>query len=756
MSIGVWTDQGAVITNGAGNNPLVPNVLFESGAHILSGTVFKMWYTAFAGNLGVCYAESTDGLTWSQYSGNPVIAGQGFAKIFKNGSTYYLFSGDLGGFPQAIKVYTSSDGLTWALQNANAILVGTPGSWDSGTVVQLGVLGVIGGIWYGYYSGIMAGATAAQQNWPTGLATSTDGINWTKSPNNPIIARPSGNFTFAQVGLTYYGWSQITLTDIPTPNLAFPSDIMRFSATDPSGPWTALGTPTIYRTTAAEGINTTAGQVADPSLVSANGNLYMYFSADSDGINGVGRVINVATAPSMTVAQLVSSFEGIVNIPIPDGLGLQLNTLASDTFQRANANPIAGNWSPLLVGQTAQLLSHTVTSSVAGTPGDSYWNAIVWGADQWSKITVGPMVTGSFVGASVRENTSGVQTAYRFVWGGTTGTSGTYFFQKVVAGAFTTIDSNALTVNVGDTLTICAVGTQISTYWNQVLISTVTDSGIATGAAGFEVDAVGSVNSAAITAWSGGNFQAAPSLFSISGTALIAGATVSYTGTSSGSVTADGSGNYTIAGLLNGTYTITPSAPGISFTPASQIVTVSNASVSGINFTTSGKSLSGNVGVEGQPLSGVTITWSGTSSGSAVTDSFGNWTTGLTLANGSYFLVPAISGYTFQPASSTQVIASQNIVGINFEAVPSQTEGVISRELHIEYTGSPALVQSDINTPDNKNGSSTVQIVNENVTLVVTPPVGIPQPGRFGTVHGRLDTFSIINNPDRLLKPFNN
>lgn len=73
-------------------------------------------------------------------------------------------------------------------------------------------------------------------------------------------------------------------------------------------------------------------------------------------------------------------------------------------------------------------------------------------------------------------------------------------------------------------------------------------------------------------------------LYTISGNAGIAGATVYYSGTMSGSVTADGSGNYSIS-VMNGSYTVTPSKAGYSFSPTSQNVTVSGSNVTGVNFT---------------------------------------------------------------------------------------------------------------------------------------------------------------------------
>ena len=72
---------------------------------------------------------------------------------------------------------------------------------------------------------------------------------------------------------------------------------------------------------------------------------------------------------------------------------------------------------------------------------------------------------------------------------------------------------------------------------------------------------------------------------SISGNAGIAGASVAYSGTSSGSTTADGSGNYTIAGLASGSYTITPSLAGYTFSPTSANETITSSNITGVNFT---------------------------------------------------------------------------------------------------------------------------------------------------------------------------
>jgi len=69
--------------------------------------------------------------------------------------------------------------------------------------------------------------------------------------------------------------------------------------------------------------------------------------------------------------------------------------------------------------------------------------------------------------------------------------------------------------------------------------------------------------------------------FSISGSAGTSGATVTA---GSQGATSDASNNYTITGLANGTYTVTPSKSGCTFSPASSSVAIAGANVTGTNF----------------------------------------------------------------------------------------------------------------------------------------------------------------------------
>ena len=76
--------------------------------------------------------------------------------------------------------------------------------------------------------------------------------------------------------------------------------------------------------------------------------------------------------------------------------------------------------------------------------------------------------------------------------------------------------------------------------------------------------------------------------YSISGTVNGAvkagGVTITLSGAGSATTTTDASGNYNFAGLVNGSYIVTPSLGGYVFGPTNQPVTISGANVNGINF----------------------------------------------------------------------------------------------------------------------------------------------------------------------------
>ncbi len=179
---------------------------------------------------------------------------------------------------------------------------------------------------------------------------------------------------------------------------------------------------------------------------------------------------------------------------------------------------------------------------------------------------------------------------------------------------------------------------------------------------------------------SGGNVNvpsftatAIPSTFTASGTIAPAAsgnsATVTLSGAASATTTANSSGAFSFSGLANGTYTVTPSKTGYTFSPANQSVTVSGGNITVPSFTATALtySISGTV-MPSSIGSGATINLSGAATASTTADSSGNFSfTGL--ANGTYTLTPGKAGATFSPASQIANVNSSNISGIKFNAV---------------------------------------------------------------------------------------
>jgi plastocyanin len=86
----------------------------------------------------------------------------------------------------------------------------------------------------------------------------------------------------------------------------------------------------------------------------------------------------------------------------------------------------------------------------------------------------------------------------------------------------------------------------------------------------------------------GGGGGSAIVTYSISGQVTSGGtglAGVTITPSAGAAVTTDASGNYAVIGLVNGSYTITPSKSDYTFTPASSTRTVANVNITGVDFT---------------------------------------------------------------------------------------------------------------------------------------------------------------------------
>jgi Domain of unknown function (DUF4082)/Bacterial Ig domain/Carboxypeptidase regulatory-like domain len=137
------------------------------------------------------------------------------------------------------------------------------------------------------------------------------------------------------------------------------------------------------------------------------------------------------------------------------------------------------------------------------------------------------------------------------------------------------------------------------------------------------------------------------------------GATVSLAGASTAATTADGSGNYSFAGLANGSYTVTPSQAGFVYTPSGQAVTVNGANLTSINFTSVLQTYTISGTITGPGGARATVNLTGTSTAATTADGSGNYSfTGL--QNGSYTVTPTNTGYVFGPSSQAVTISGSS------------------------------------------------------------------------------------------------
>jgi hypothetical protein len=159
--------------------------------------------------------------------------------------------------------------------------------------------------------------------------------------------------------------------------------------------------------------------------------------------------------------------------------------------------------------------------------------------------------------------------------------------------------------------------------------------------------------------------------FSISGRVTgqggvpLAGVVINLHGSAARTAVTDVAGNYSITGLIDGSYTLTPSFGNLTFAPGSRNVNISGADVTGQDFSgTLGAvptfTATGTVFTGGAvALVGVTLDFRGPVSGTATTDAAGTYSL-AGLPNGRYTVTPSFAGFRFLPAQRRITISNAN------------------------------------------------------------------------------------------------
>lgn len=193
-----WTESSSnpVLSSGASGSWEESAVYGPSV--IKDGSTFKMWYTGYSSTNTtpqIGYATSTDGATWTKYSGNPVLTigastawdggGVGAPSVIKDGGTYKMWFGgrDTKKWWQ-IGYATSTDGITWTKYSSNPVVTyGYSGTWNAWHVDAPSVV-KDGSTYHMLCIGFDSGNVGS-----IGYFSSTDGISWTEPSGNPHFSR---------------------------------------------------------------------------------------------------------------------------------------------------------------------------------------------------------------------------------------------------------------------------------------------------------------------------------------------------------------------------------------------------------------------------------------------------------------------------------------------------------------------------------------------------------------------------------------
>jgi hypothetical protein len=175
---------------------------------------------------------------------------------------------------------------------------------------------------------------------------------------------------------------------------------------------------------------------------------------------------------------------------------------------------------------------------------------------------------------------------------------------------------------------------------------------------------------------------AGSSTYSLSGTvapaALGSGTVLTLTGAASATMTADPGGNYAFTGLANGSYTVTPTKSGVTFTPASQAVTISGGDrTAGFTATAPTWTISGTImPASAGAGSSVSLMQGAATVATAIVDASGAWSVSG-MVDGSYTDTPSPSGSAFDPASRGVSVSGANVTGVEFTAHASSGPATI-------------------------------------------------------------------------------
>ncbi len=366
--------SAAVIAKGSGYDGTAvrePSVIYEDG-------LFKMWYTAYNGvTPSIAYATSKDGLSWSKYGSNPVLAkpssGWGFVEfgdpcVIKVDGEYMMYlSGSSVLNSKFVGIATSGDGTSWTLSSSNPLVSkATSPAFGQQEICDVAVV-KDGPLFRMYFSG----ANTAGGIYKIGYGESYDGYDWDLQETVFLDLGSASTFDVTQImspgvlyddGIIYMYYSGDNTTEEEIGLATFKSWLVNKGM--PTNP--VLGTTGAYDST----------HLLDPCVLKSTSGVYTMFY----GCYGGGGLYPyaIAMASCSTVAKWGHGSKYTLNPVLSPGT--------------------SGAWDDDRVGSPSVIYEHGLYKMWYAGYDDSVWKigyATSTNGNTWTKYGSNPVLSGT-------------------------------------------------------------------------------------------------------------------------------------------------------------------------------------------------------------------------------------------------------------------------------------------------------------------------------------------------------------------------
>ncbi|HEX4254219.1 MAG TPA: alpha/beta hydrolase-fold protein [Streptosporangiaceae bacterium] len=369
----------------------------------------------------------------------------------------------------------------------------------------------------------------------------------------------------------------------------------------------------------------------------------------------------------------------------------------ADSFDRANGG-LGSNWTTVAGTAAPQISGNTLHAGTASALNSAYWSASTFGADQFAQGTLPASSGGNYgPGLAVRLSSS---KGYILWYGNATNTVSLWRMDS--ASSWTQLKaSGTLKITAAtDVWKIQVVGSTITGYQNGTQVVQATDTRITSGSPGVWLYYAANQ----IDNWSGGDASAAPTTYSVGGSAsgLASGSAVvlQNNGGNDLSVTASGAFTFSTALATGAAYNVT-----VKTNPTGQTCTVANGTgtVGAANVTSVAVTCAANptytVGGTASGLaSGATVVLQNNGGGNLSVTANGTFTFSTALAPGAAYRVTVASnppGQTCAVANGTGTIGAANVTNVAVTCTTTPTSFTVGGTVSGLASGATVVLQNN-------------------------------------------------------------